>query len=202
MYLVATLVGKSKYAKKILQSVPENSVVLLPESVSLIGDFVKKISTDRGLFIIYNSDTVENGKKYIAMRGVDNGEEVWQVRKFKLWPTDIENGFSASRAEPIVKIRDKIAALFICYDMVTIGRDNRLFAMGRVLQKYKPEVLLLPANWFFNFELVDNIIDTAMNNISSLKVCLFSCTNTVGIVKTRGKKVKFDSFGWEGVEIR
>ena len=75
--MVATLVEASKYAKKILQSVSENCVVLFLESVSLNGSFVKRISNDRGLFIIYNSDTVENGERYIAMRGVDNGVEVW-----------------------------------------------------------------------------------------------------------------------------
>lgn len=126
MYLVATLVEASKYAKKILQSVSEDCVVLFLESISLNGFSVKRISNERGLFIIYNSDTVENGKRYIAMRGVDNGEEVWQVRKFKLWHTDIESGFSASRAGPLVRIRDKISALFIYYYMLTIGRDNHL----------------------------------------------------------------------------
>lgn len=92
--MIATLVGKSKYAKNILAEVPENSVVLFPESVSLSGMVVKKYSSDKELFIIYNLDTKENGKRYIAMHGVDNGEEVWSVRKFKLWHTDVEDGFS------------------------------------------------------------------------------------------------------------
>ena len=201
MYLVATLVDASKYAKKILQSVPENSVVLLPEAVSLNGSFVKRISSERGLFIIYNSDMVENGKRYIAMRCVDNGEEVWRVRKFKLWHTDIEDGFSASRAEPIVKIRGKTAALFICYDLVTIGRDNRLFALGRALQKYKSEILLLAANWAFNFGLVENIIDTAMNNIGSLRACLFSCTNTFGIATLQDRIRRLKKLGWIGFDL-
>ena len=94
MKLIATLVGKSKYAKNILAEVPENSVVLFPESVNLSGMVVKKYSKERGLFIIYNLDTKENDKRYIAMRGVDNGEEVWGVRKFKLWHTDVQDGFS------------------------------------------------------------------------------------------------------------
>lgn len=59
--------GKSKYAKKTLAEVPEDSVVLFPESVSLSGMAVKKYSRDKELFIIYNSDTKENGKRYISM---------------------------------------------------------------------------------------------------------------------------------------
>ena len=47
------------------------------------------------------------------MCGVDSGEEVWRVRKFKLWHTDVQDGFSVSRAEPIVNARGKVVALFI-----------------------------------------------------------------------------------------
>jgi hypothetical protein len=72
---IATLVNSNKKAIKILKEIPENSVVLFPESVSLNGSTVKKYSLERGLFIIYNSDTNENGKFYISMRGVDEGDE-------------------------------------------------------------------------------------------------------------------------------
>ena len=132
------------------------------------------------------------------MREVEHGEGVWRVRKFKLWHTDIEDGFSAIKAEPIVNIRGKIGAVFICYDMVTIGRDNKLFAMGKVLQKYKPEILFLPANWEFNFELVENIIKTSIKDITSLKVALFSCTNTELIIATNNEIKKINEYSWIG----
>ena len=110
---IATIVNDNRCAKKILDEVPNGSITLPPEANILSVLTVKKYSRDKELFIIYNSDTKENGKRYIAMCGVDNGEEVWRVRKFKLWHTDVEDGFSASRAEPIVNIRGKVGALFI-----------------------------------------------------------------------------------------
>ena len=38
-------------------------------------------------------------------------------------------------------------------------RAIRYSELGRVLQEYQPEILLLPANWEFNFPLVENIIE-------------------------------------------
>jgi hypothetical protein len=194
--LIATLMDTRKHAEHILKDVPYNSVVLFPESVDLRKKTVKEYSVKKNLFIIFNKDSHKNGKQYITMRRIDNGIEVWRVRKFKLWHTDTKDGFSASRAEPIVTIRGKTAAVFICYDMVTIGRENRLFALGEVFKKYKPEILLLPANWEFNFPLVEDIMKTAIKNIPSIQVALFSCTNTFALIIERNNIRKISKHGW------
>jgi hypothetical protein len=81
-------------------------------------------------------------------------------------------------------------------------RAIRYSELGRVLQEYQPEILLLPANWEFNFPLVENIIETAENKIRSLNVILFSCTNTVAIVMNRKEIKKIKRFGWADAEIR
>ena len=169
MKLISTIVGDSKYAKKILAEIPENSVILFPESLSLSGTIVKKYSQERDLFIIYNSDTKENGKHFISMRGVDNGEEVWRVRKFNLWHSDKIDGFDAPRKpEPLVHIRNMNAGVFICYDAV------KIFQMKEMLIQNKIEVLLIPANWHFNFKLIQRIIDFSMKYIPTLYCTIFS----------------------------
>ncbi len=71
-----------------------------------------------------------------------------------------------------------------------------------MLQEYQPEILLLPANWEFNFPLVENIIETAENKIRSLNVILFSCTNTVAIVMNRKEIKKIKRFGWADADVK
>ena len=73
---IATIVNDNRCSKKILDEVPNGFISLSPEADISSVSTVKKYSRDKELFNIYNSDTKENGKRYISMRGVDNGEEV------------------------------------------------------------------------------------------------------------------------------
>ena len=109
--------------------------------------------------------------------------------------------YSASRSEPIVNIRGKVASVFICNDLTTIGRNNYLFPMGEVIKKYKTEILCMPSNWLFNFELVEDTLETAFNKIPPLQAGLFSCTHKLALAYTRKEKIRLDDWGWESVEI-
>ena len=200
MRIVATLTGRVSKAEKLLNKVPLGSVVLLPEAVEISSQYVRKVSRDRKLFIIFNEDAIENDKHYITMKAYDSGEYQWRVRKFKLWGDDFKY-YSASRSEPIVNIRGKVASVFICNDLTTIGRNNYLFPMGEVIKKYKTEILCMPSNWLFNFDLVENTLETAFNKIPTLKAGLFSCTHKLALAYTRREKIRLDDWGWESVEI-
>jgi hypothetical protein len=107
MLLVATLCSSRAEALKILREVPRGSVVLLPESIPLIGQSLVRISKEKVLFIIYNSDIKIGDKLFITMKGMDKGKEVWRVRKFRLWKSDYTDGFSPSEPEPFVTLRGR-----------------------------------------------------------------------------------------------
>ena len=49
MRLIATLVAKPKCAKRLLEEIPEDSIILFPESVNLKIALVKKYSKDKNL---------------------------------------------------------------------------------------------------------------------------------------------------------
>lgn len=201
MNLIATLVSDSRTAYKILREIPPDSVVLIPESVDLNHSKIIKFSRDKGLFIVYNQDTMQNGKRYITMQGVDNGELKWTVSKFKLYKTDFESGFSPSRAEFIVDIRGHVGAVFICLDLSVIGRDGKLFAVGNVLKNYNVEILMLPSNWQYNYQMVSSTMQTAIENIPSLKVALFSNTSIFAKIKTKKETRRITSPGFTMVEV-
>ena len=57
MRLVATLISDRAEALKILREAPNNSVILLPETVSFLSTTLKPYSIEKNLFIIYQSDT-------------------------------------------------------------------------------------------------------------------------------------------------
>ena len=85
MRLISTLCDSRAEALKILRDVPDNSIVLLPETLTMISKHIIKHSLKKNLFIIYQSDTKVDDKIYVTFRGVDKGKEEWQVRKFNLW---------------------------------------------------------------------------------------------------------------------
>lgn len=196
MKIIATLVSNPRTAYKILREIPRDSVILFPESVDLSHNKVNKYSEDRQLFVIYNQDTVKNGKNYITMKGVDNGEYQWIVRKFNLWYSDKIDGFATpSKPEPFVYIRNRKAGVFICYDAV------KIFQMRELLEQEKIELLLIGANWQYNFELIQKIIDFGMKYIPTLRGVVFSNTRNLAIVKTRKETMKIKSAGWVDVDI-
>jgi len=123
MRLISTLVDSTAEALQILKAVPPNSIILYPESVPLLSTILKPYSIEKNLFIIFNNGIIQNGKTYIAMRSIDKGEYQWTVRKFKLWHTDYEDGFSASQPEPFVEIRGRKAGIYICYDSVVLFKE-------------------------------------------------------------------------------
>lgn len=154
MRLITTLVAKSKYARKILEEVPNGSVVLFPESVNIPTTIVKKFSKVKSLFIIYNRDIIEKGKKYISMQAISEGRIKWIVRKFHLWHSDLRSGFKAPvEPECITSILGWKCAIYICYDAIEI------FKMREFLEEENVEILLISANWQFNFQLMNRIID-------------------------------------------
>jgi len=199
MKLVATLVNSVHKAHKILNEIPDNSVILFPELPELEDSYVRKISKEKQLFVIYNHDIRKNGKTYITMKGVDNGKQVWRVRKYHLWKTDYEDYAQPPAPEPIVNIRGITAAVEICYGMSKIGGHGRLFHYGYQIAKHNPEILLFPANWEFNWHIPEDVIASAIKCIPSVKVALFSCTRCYAIASTRAKAKKIISRGW--VEI-
>jgi hypothetical protein len=86
---------------------------------------------------------------------------------------------------------------------VTIGseRDIRYSELGRVLQEYQPEILLLPANWEYNFELIQKIIAFSMKYITTLHGVVFSNTRNLAVANTKNKTKKIKSTGWIDVDI-
>jgi len=120
MRLISTLCDSRAEALQILREAPNNSVILFPESVPLLSHSIQQYSIDKNLFIIFNSDIEQKGKIYIAMRSIDCGKYKWTVRKFKLWHSDYDDGFTPSKPEPFVKIRGRKAGIYICYDSVVL----------------------------------------------------------------------------------
>jgi len=195
MRLVATLIDTRAAAMKILREAPNNSVILLPESIPLLGHSIQRYSIEKNLFIIFNSDIKLKGKTFIAMRSIDCGKYQWTVRKFKLWHTDYEDGFTPSEPEPFVEIRGRKAGIYVCYDSVVLFKE-----CGGLIDK-QTELLLIPANWDFNFELMERITDFALEQIPSLKCCVFSNSNTIAYIKTRTQEKRITETGFAELVI-
>jgi hypothetical protein len=105
MELIATLVYSINKAKKIMKQVPNNSIVLFPESVMIPSYIVRYYSEKKNLYVIYNDDYKVNGKFYITMKGVDKGKLKWMVHKYYLWKSDVKVGWNRPpELAPIVKI--------------------------------------------------------------------------------------------------
>ena len=189
MRLVATLISDRAEALKILRGVPDNSIVLLPETLQMTSKQIIKYSKEKNLFIIYQSDVKIDDKIFVTFRGIDQGKELWQVRKFNLWHTD-KGYYSPSKPEPIINIRGHRAGIYICFDAV------KIFKMTPILNREKIEYLLIAANWQFNFPLIDRVADFSLQQIPSLKAVCFSCTNTVAFIKSRTKERRITQKGY------
>ena len=194
MLLISTLCDSRAEALQILKEAPNNSVILLPESVPLLSHSIQRYSIEKNLFIIFNNDIIQKGKTYIAMRAINKGEYQWTVRKFKLWHTDYDDGFSASQPEPFVNIRGHKTGIYICYDSVVLFKEYRTLIDKQI------EILLIPSNWDFNFEIMERITDFSLERIPSLKCCVFSNSNTVAYIKTRNQEKRITETGY--VELR
>ena len=195
MRLISTLCDSRAEALKILREAPNNSVILLPESVPLLSRSIQRYSIEKNLFIIFNNDIIQKGKTYIAMRATYCDKYKWTVRKFKLWHTDFEDGFTPSEPEPFVEVRERKAGIYVCYDCVV------LFKEYRTLIDKQTEILLIPSNWDFNFELMERIIDFALEQIPCLKCCVFSNSNTVSYVKSRTQEKRITETGFAELVI-
>jgi predicted amidohydrolase len=201
MEFVATLVYNITKVKKILKEVNENSVVLFPESVKIPWYTVKYYSENKKLFIIYNDDSYVNGKYHITMKGVDKGKIKWMVHKYYLWEGDIGYWDPAPALNPIVKIRGRTVAVTICYEISKIAGYNKLYQIGKIIKKAKTEILLMPADWWFNFCMPQCALTSAFNNIPSLKVGVFSCRRELAFVSTKKERRKITKKGWVSIEI-
>jgi len=201
MELVATLVYSRKKARAILEEVNDDSVVLFPESVWIPWRTAKYYSEKKDLFLVYNEDTCIKGKHYITMKGVDKGKLKWMVHKYFLWTSDYEYWIPAPRLDPIVKIRGYTTAVTICYEISKIAGCNRLYELGRVIKEAKAEILLMPADWWFNFGLPQSVLTSAFNKIPSLKVGIFSCRRKLAFASSKRKRTKITKKGWVSIEI-
>ncbi len=201
MEFVATLVYNIKKAKEILQEVNKNSVVLFPESVMLLWHTVKYYSEKKNLFIIYNDDAYINGKFHITMRGIDKGKLKWMVHKYYLWKSDYEYCDPASKLAPIVKIRGHTACVAICYEIAFVAGFNKLYEIGKIMKKEKTELLLMPANWFFNWKLPQYVSSIAFRQIPNLKASLFSTRRELAFANTKKNRNKITEKGWVSIEI-
>ena len=190
MFLVATLCDSRADAMKIIGEVPHQSIVLLPETVEILGKTLVPISKQKDFFIIYNQDIKIDDAWYIAFHGIDKGEYEFRVRKFNLWDSDIESGYTPSEPEPFVSIRNHPASLFICYDC------TKIYQLKNQLIDHKTEILMISANWQFNFNFLDQITDFALKYVPSLKYCMFSNTNTLSFIKTKNwdRRINEDGF--------
>jgi hypothetical protein len=195
MRLISTLCDSRAEALQILRDVPDNSIVLLPETLTMISKHIIKHSLKKNLFIIYQSDTKVDDKIYVTFRGVDQGKEVWQVRKFNLWDSDIEYGYTPSKPEPNVSIRNHPASLFICYDCA------KIYQMKNQLINHNTEILMITGNWQYNFNYVEQVTDFALKYVPTLKYCMFSNTNTLSFIKTRTQEKRVTEAGYVELTI-
>jgi len=196
MLLISTLCDSRAQAIKILQQIPNDSIVLFPESVCFLSNTIIPYSIEKNLFIIYNQDIKINNKWFITMHGIDNGGYKFRVRKFNLWPTDLKAGCVPAKPEPYITIRGHKSALFICYDA------TKIFKMYNELIEHRVEILMITANWTFNFELIKRIIDFSMEYVKSLKCILFSNTYKMALIQTRYVMKIIDQPGFVKVEIK
>jgi len=202
MELIATLVHNRNKAKKILKEVPNNSIVLFAEAVMIPSNTVRYYSEKKSLFVIYNDDYYANGKSYITMRGVDKGKQKWIVHKYYLWKEDYSVGWDqAPKLAPIVKIRGHTACVAICYEIAFVARFNKLYEIGKIAKKAKAELLLMPANWSFNWMLPQYASSIAFKRIPSLKASLFSTRREMAFASTKKLRKKIIKKGWVSIEI-
>ena len=202
MELIATLVHNRNKAKKILKEVPNNSIVLFAEAVMIPSNTVRYYSEKKNLFVIYNDDYYAKGKSYITMRGVDKGKLKWMVYKYYLWKDDYKEGWdSAPKLAPIVKIRGHTACVVICYEIAFVARFNKLYEIGKIAKKAKAEILLMPANWSFNWRLPQYVSSIAFKRIPTLKASLFSTRRELAFANTKKKPKKITEKGWVSIEI-
>jgi predicted amidohydrolase len=129
------------------------------------------------------------------MRAIDCGKYQWTVRKFKLWHTDYEDGFTPSETEPFVEIRERKTGIYICYDSVVLFKEHRALIDKQI------ELLLIPSNWNFNHQLMERITDFALERIRCLKCCVFSNSNTVSYIKTRTQEKRITKTGFAELTI-
>jgi predicted amidohydrolase len=135
------------------------------------------------------------------MKGVDKGKLKWMVHKYYLWKGDYEDWDPAPILAPIVRIRNRVTVISICYEIAFVSRFNKPYQIGKIAKKAKAEILLMPADWAFNFRLPQNVLSSAFNCIPSLKVGLFSCRRELAFASTRKQKKKITEKGWVSVEI-
>lgn len=195
MLLISTLCDSRAQAIKILQQVPNDSIVLFPESVCFMSRKIMPYSVKKNLFIIYNQDIKVDNKWYIAMHAIDQDQYRFTIKKFNLWPSDLKAGCVPSKPEPYITIRGHKSALFICYDA------TKIFKMYNELFEHQVEILMITANWTFNFDLIRRIIDFTLHYVKSLKVVMFSNTCKMALIKTRYETKTITQTGFVELEI-
>lgn len=195
MRLVATCAETVKQALTILDQVPPNSVVLFPENISLIGYTIMKYSKQKNLFIIINLDITVDNKNYIAMKAFDQGKYLWTVKKFNIWPSELEDGWTPAEPNPYVTIRGLRAGIYICYDCA------KIYKMAPELRERGIELILVAANWIFNYRFLEDLFNFCIRYLPSIKAIIFSNNCKMAIIQTPLIKKKITSPGYLEVEI-
>lgn len=198
MLLVATMCSKPNQAIDILKEIPNNAVVLFPENVEVSPNMVRYYSKKKNLFVIFNQDYYS----YITMRGVDCGTETWQVQKYYLSKGDMKWGWKqAPELSPIITIRGRKTCVAICYEIAYIAFCNKLGTIGRLAKTNNVEIIIMPANWSYNWALPQYISTIAFKKIPSLKASLFSTTRELAFASMKKERKKIVKRGWVSIEI-
>jgi hypothetical protein len=182
--IVTTLVEEENKVYDILESVPEDSVVLLPEDAKIgnywdiekKGSEIADISRRRNLFVIVKV-IYEKGGRYNSMIGYEKGNPLWRVRKHFLWKDEADWFDSPSEPEPIVNIRGKKSGIAICYEISKVGGFGKLLTIGKILSENKAELLFMPSHWQFNWHIPMFVSEMCIKTIPSLKGGGFSSSN-------------------------
>ena len=209
MKLISTLVKNARKAYDILEQVPETSIVLLPEGCFPKREVVATVSKRRRLFVVFNEDPYhEEGRRYNAMIGMEEGTVVWRVRKYFLWEEEKDSVDSPPEPEPIVNIRRMNTAVVICYELSKVAGYGRLFPIGETIAEAKTKILLMPAYWQFNWGMPKQVTNICVKKIPSLIASAFASSNirhgeayAMVYSKHEGYHETRERNGWVGAEI-
>lgn len=209
MKLISTLVENACKAYDILEQVPETSIVLLPEGCYPKREVVATVSKRRRLFVVFNEDPYhEEGRRYNAMIGMEEGTVVWRVRKYFLWEGEKDSVDSPPEPEPIVNIREMNTAVAICYELSMVAGYGRLFPYGKFIAEKKPKILLMPAVWQKNWGWPKQVTSICVKEIPSLMASAFASSNighgeAYAMVYSEhdGYRETRERNGWVGAEI-
>ena len=94
-----------------------------------------------------------------------------------------------------------LACVAICYEIAFVAGYNKLYEIGKIAKKAKTELLLMPADWSFNWRLPPYVSTIAFKRIPSLKASFFSTRRKLAFASTKKERKKITEKGWVSVEI-